>query len=125
MNDPAPPGQIPVQEQEQEQGEQAKKIQAIHDEVKTAKDAMEITAMKLQERGELMDDLQHKTGTLYVLVPFLMAFVFRSSLFIEGVFTNIIDKLSIQSQNFKSTAAKTRRRMWIQNMKVGHILMFP
>jgi hypothetical protein len=54
MNDQAPPGQIPAQaqgqDQEQEQGEQAKKIQAIHDEVRNAKDAMEITAMKLQER---------------------------------------------------------------------------
>jgi hypothetical protein len=81
MKDPAPPGQIPVQEQEQEQeqeqGEQAKKIQAIHDEIKNAKDAMEITAMKLQERGELMDDLQHKTGKLYV--PVLFHYLIRIS----------------------------------------------
>jgi hypothetical protein len=49
----APPAQTDNQNQ---------KIKAIHAEVDHAKIALEDTAMELQERGEIMDDLQRKTG---------------------------------------------------------------
>jgi hypothetical protein len=61
MDGAAQPGQIPASP-ETKPDKQQQKIQDIHNEVDHAKREMEITFMKLQERGELMDDLQGKTG---------------------------------------------------------------
>jgi hypothetical protein len=67
MDGAAQPGKIPSSP---EPDKQQQKIQDIHNEVDHAKKEMEITFMKLQERGELMDDLQGKTGQSFFFFLF-------------------------------------------------------
>ena len=55
----AQPGQTP---ESPELDGQQKKMKDIRDEVDQTRIAIEDTVMKLQQRGEIMEDLQGKTG---------------------------------------------------------------
>lgn len=59
MEGAAQPGQTP---ESPELDEQQKKMKDIRDEVDQTRIAIEDTVMKLQQRGEIMEDLQGKTG---------------------------------------------------------------
>jgi len=59
MEGAAQPGQTPASP---ELDKQQKKMKDIRDEVDQTRIAIEDTVMKLQQRGEIMENLQGKTG---------------------------------------------------------------
>jgi hypothetical protein len=105
MEGAAEPGQA---QPEDKQGKKMKEIQA---EVDLATGAMKDTVLKIQERGQVLDHLQERSGEY---------FYFRWwSIVGDGRDTaDGSDNLSISSQSFRTTATKTRRRMFLQNAKV-------
>lgn len=48
----------------------------------------------------------------------------RLTLTVTQLLTENPDDLSIRSQNFRSSATKVRRKMWLSNMKVCPLLLF-
>jgi hypothetical protein len=113
MEGAAEPGQA------QPEDKQGKKMKEIQVEVDLATDAMKDTVLKIQERGQVLDHLQERSGEYFY-------FDCVRSLETEGDTADGLDSLSISSQSFRTTATKTRRRMFLQNAKVcGRLLSRP
>ena len=89
---------------------QPQKMKEIQAEIDLATDAMNETVLKITERGQKLDHLQEQTGE-YLAFP-------RGSYMCVGDVIDGSDNLSISSQSFRTTATKTRRRMFLQNAKV-------
>jgi len=96
--------------QSQPQDQQGKKMKEIQAEIDLATDAMNETVLKITERGQKLDHLQEQTGEY-------LAFPRGLNMYIGDVIDGS-DNLSISSQSFRTTATKTRRRMFLQNAKV-------
>jgi hypothetical protein len=105
MEGAAEPGQA------QQPDKQGKKMKEIQVEVDLATDAMKDTVLKIQERGQVLDHLQERSGEYFY-------FDYVRSLETKGDTADESDNLSISSQSFRTTATKTRRRMFLQNAKV-------
>jgi hypothetical protein len=101
----------PGQTQSQPEDKQGKKMKEIQVEVDLATDAMKDTVLKIQERGQVLDHLQERSGEYFY-------FDYVRSLETKGDTADESDNLSISSQSFRTTATKTRRRMFLQNAKV-------
>jgi len=98
MRDAAPPNS------REATGGQQQKIQNVITELDAVKGLMGTNIFKCQERGETLDQLQHKTG--------------GSSFPRQRAYCDTKDSQSLKGQVFRSSATKTRRKMWLQNAKV-------
>jgi hypothetical protein len=105
MEGAAEPGQAQLEDK------QGKKMKEIQVKVDLATTAMKDTVLKIQERGQVLDHLQERSGEYFY-------FDCVRSLETEGDTADGSDSLSISSQSFRTTATKTRRRMFLQKAKV-------
>ena len=92
-------------------------------EIAAVTDVMKKNIEAIHERGERVENLQHKAGTSNILISSFLTSVVSSNFGVRlmGV---LLDNLSLHSQNFRAQAGKVRRNMWWKNMKVsvGHIM---